>query len=125
MEKESDTGAHQLLAQSAIFSGVDLGALIIEVFILNKRAEVGREKVIGTGNHIERQIRVISPTASVDWDSTSYGIYDLDARRFGVVDADAGTHIRLESLVSRRESQDEVPQERARIDPGGRVALVS
>src|SRR4029079_11468114 len=54
MEKESDTRTHQLLTQSAILPSVDLGALIIEVFILNKRAELGRKKVIGTGKRIER-----------------------------------------------------------------------
>ena len=48
------------------------------------------------------------PPASVDWDSTGYGIYDLDPRRFGIVNADPGARIRLESLVSRCESQDEV-----------------
>src|SRR4029077_3798560 len=61
--------------------------------------------------------------ASVDRDSTSYGIYDLDPRRFGIVNAHAGSGIRLESLVSRCESQDEVRHERARIDPRGHVAL--
>src|SRR6478672_10912934 len=62
-------------------------------------------------------------SASVDRDSTSYGIYDLDPRRFGIVNADAGSGIRLESLVSGCESQDEVRHERARIDPSGHVAL--
>src|SRR6478672_7627868 len=62
-------------------------------------------------------------SASVDRDSTSYGIYDLDPRRFGIVNADAGSGIRLESLVSGCESQNEVKHERARIDPGGHVAL--
>jgi hypothetical protein len=58
MEKEPDTGAYQLLAQSAILVGIDLGALIIKVFILDERAPLGIEKVIGTGNHIERQVRM-------------------------------------------------------------------
>ena len=62
-------------------------------------------------------------SASVDWDSTSYGIHDLDPRRFSIVNADTGARIRLKSLVSRCESQDEVRHERARIDPGGHVAL--
>jgi hypothetical protein len=85
VEKESDTRAHQLLAQRAIFVGVDLGALIIEVFILNKRAELGRKKVIGTGKRIERQVCVTSPTASVDRNLTSYRVPDLNPRRFGVI----------------------------------------
>src|SRR5580765_8588047 len=62
-------------------------------------------------------------SASVDRDSTSYGIYDLDPSRFGIVNADPGARIRLKSLVSRCESQDEVRHERARIDPRGHVAL--
>ena len=61
--------------------------------------------------------------ASVDRDSTSYGIYDLDPRRFGIVNADTGARIRLKSFVSRCESQDEVRHKRARIDPSGHVAL--
>ena len=64
-----------------------------------------------------------SPPASVDWDSTSYGIYDLGPRRFGIVNADARASIRLKSLVSRCESQDEVRHKRARIDPSGHVSL--
>ena len=80
MEKESDTRAHQLLAQRAILSSIDLGALIIEVFILNKRAELGRKKVIGTGKRIERQVCVTSPTASVDRNVTSYRVPDLNTR---------------------------------------------
>jgi hypothetical protein len=73
VEEEPDTRAQQLLFQIAILAGVDLGTRIIEEFILNKRAEVGRKKVIRTGNHIERQVRVISPTTIVDRNSTSYG----------------------------------------------------
>ena len=64
------------------------------------------------------------PPASVDWDSTGYGVHNLDPRRFGIVNADAGARIRLKSLVSKCESQDEVCHERARIDPGGHVALL-
>ena len=123
VEKESHTGAHQLLAQSAILVGIDLGALIIEVFILDKRAPLGIEKVIDTGNHIERQVRVTCSATSVDWDSASYGVINLDPSRFSIVNADARTEIRLELLVSRCESQNEVRQERARIDPSGHVAL--
>jgi len=111
------------LTQSAIFSGIDLGALIIEVFILDKRAPLRIEKVICAGKRIERQVCVICSATSVDWDSTGYGVLNLDPGRFGIVNADARTQIRLESLVPRRESQDEVRQERARIDPSGHVAL--
>src|SRR5881394_1681857 len=63
------------------------------------------------------------PPASVDWDSTGYWIPNLDPRSFGIVNADTGARIRLKSSVSRCESQDEVRHERARIDPGGHVAL--
>src|SRR6478735_522515 len=63
------------------------------------------------------------PAASVDWDTTSYWIPNLDSCRFCIVNADPAAGIRLESLVSRCESQDEVRHERARIDPSGHVAL--
>ena len=63
------------------------------------------------------------PSASVDWDSTGYGVPNLDPRRFGIVNADPGADIRLEFLVSRCESQDEVRHERTSIDPSGHVAL--
>src|SRR4026209_769137 len=68
---------------------------------------------------------MISPPASVDWDITGYGVSDLDPSRFGIVNADPGSGIRLESLASRCESQAEVEHERARIDPGAHVALAS
>jgi len=123
VKKEPDTRAHQLLAQSAILASLDLGALIIEVLILNERAELGAEKVIETGKRIERQVCVICSATSVDWDSTSHGVHNLDPGRFGIVTSDARADIRLPPLISRRESQDEVHQERARIDPGGHVTL--
>ena len=63
------------------------------------------------------------PAASVDWDTTGYGVHNLDPRRFGIVNADPGARIRLESLVSGCESQYEVEHERARIDPSSHVAL--
>ena len=125
MEEVPDTRAHQLLAQSAIFTGIDLGALIIEVFILDECAPLGIEKVIGTGNHVERQVCVICPAPSVDRSYTSYRVRDLDPRRFGIVNADPASDIRLEFLVSTCESQNEVRQERASVDPSGHVALVS
>ncbi len=63
------------------------------------------------------------PAASVNWDTTGYGVHNLDSRRLGIVNADTGARIRLKSSFSRRESQDEVRHERARIDPCGHVAL--
>jgi hypothetical protein len=61
------------------------------------------------------------PPASVDWDTTGYGVHNLDPGRFGIVDADPRAHIWLES--SKGESTDKVRHERARIDPSGHVAL--
>src|SRR6478609_1173549 len=63
------------------------------------------------------------PAASVDWDTTGYGVHNLDPRRFGIVNANAGAGIRLKSSFSRCESQNEVRHERARIDPSSHVAL--
>src|SRR5439155_23614328 len=97
----------------AVFVGIDLGARIIEEFILDKGADIGREKVIGTGNHIERQICVTLSAASVNWDSAGYGVYDLGARGLRIVNADPRTDIRLEPSIPRRESHNEIPQERA------------
>ena len=63
------------------------------------------------------------PPASVDGDSAGIGVCELGARRFRIIDADPGAGIRLEFLVSRCESQDEVRHERARINPRSRVPL--
>src|SRR6476646_5848391 len=63
------------------------------------------------------------PAASVDWDTTDYGVHNLDPRRCGIVNADPTAGIRLKSSFSRCKSQDEVRHERARIDPSGHVAL--
>ena len=49
-----------------------------------------------------------SPPASVDGDSTGIGVCELGASRFCIVNADPSADIRLEFLVSRCESQDEV-----------------
>src|SRR5438552_12767012 len=69
------------------------------------------------------EVRVISPPAGVDGDSAGIGVCELGARRFGIVNADPSADIRLEFLVSRCESQDKVPHERARINPSGHVTL--
>jgi len=95
VEKETDTGAQQLLFEIAILASIDLGARIIEEFILDKGATVGREKVICAGNHVERQVCVICSATSVDWDSTSHGVHNLDPGRFGIVTSDARADIRL------------------------------
>ena len=62
-----------------------------------------------------------SPPASVDWDTTGYGVHNLYPGRFGIVNADPGARIRLEP--SKGESADKVPHKRARINPSGHVAL--
>src|SRR3979411_142145 len=66
-----------------------------------------------------------SPPTSVDRDITGYGISDLRPRRFGIINAHAGAGVRLKSLVSRCESQDEVRHEGTSVNPSGHVALVS
>src|SRR4030095_8448651 len=112
-----------MLAQIAALTSIDLGAGIIKGMVFDKRTELRRPIVVRAGNNLPRQVRVTSPSASVDRDSTGYWIHTLDPGRCGIVNADPGAGIRLESLVSRCKSQDEVPHERARIDPSGHVAL--
>jgi hypothetical protein len=123
VKKESDTGAYEVLPQIPSLAGIDLGARVIEIVVFDKSTPLGIEKVICAGDNLPRQVRMTCPTASVDWDTTGYWIPNLDPSRFGVVNADPGACIRLKSLVSRCESQDEVRHERARIDPSGHVAL--
>src|SRR5207248_3563733 len=123
LEMEPNTSPNLLLAQYATLIGIDLGARVLEELVFNKRAELGGPIIICAGNNLPREVRVISPPASVDWDHTSYRVLDLDPGRFGVIDADPGADIRLEFLVSRCESQDKVPHERARINPSSRVPL--
>ena len=64
-----------------------------------------------------------SSAASVDRNSAGYRIYDLEPRRFCVVNADPSTGIRLEPGIFGRNSQNEVTHKSARINPGSRVAL--
>src|SRR6476646_12158218 len=112
-----------MLTQYATLPGIDLGALVLEELVFNKRAELGGPIIICAGNNLPREVRVISPPASVDGDSAGIGVCELGARRFRIIDADPGAGIRLEFLVSRCESQDKVPHERARINPSSRVPL--
>src|SRR4029077_13975024 len=107
----------------ATLPGIDLGALVLEELVFNKRAELGVPIIICAGNNLPREVRVICPPASVDGDSAGIGVCELGARRFGIVNADAGAGIRLEILVSRCESQDKVPHDSARIHPSSRVPL--
>jgi hypothetical protein len=123
LKVEPDTRANQLLPQRATLIGIDLGACILEELVFDERTHLGIEIVIRAGNNLPREVRVTCSPASVDWDSTGYGVSDLDARGFGVVNADPGASIRLEPPTLGRDSQNEVEHERARIDPGGHVAL--
>src|SRR5439155_20721440 len=123
LDMDPHTSPNLLLAQYATVIGIDLGARVLEELVFNKRAELGGPIIVWAGNNLPRQVRVISPPASVDWDHTSYRVLDLDPGRFGEIDADPGADIRLEFLVSRCESQDKVPHERARINPSSRVPL--
>ena len=121
LEMESQTSANQLLPQIAGLTGIDLRARIIEVLIFNKRAELRSPIVICAGNNLPREVGMTLPSTSVDGDSAGYGVYDLDPRRFRVVNAKAAAGIRLES--SKRESQDKVPHKRASVNPGRHVPL--
>src|SRR5205814_3827476 len=78
---------------------------------------------VSAGTTLPRQVLVISPPASVDGDSAGIGVCKLGASRFGIVNADPSADIRLEFLVCRGESQDEVPHGRGRINPSSRVPL--
>src|SRR5262245_22826711 len=97
-----------MLAQIAIFTSIDLGARVIEIFILDKGTKVGREKVIGTCNHIPRQVGVTCASASVNRNSACYRVCNLEARRLGIVNADPGAGIRLEPTIFGGNSQNEV-----------------
>ena len=123
MEKETDTGAYQMLPEIPVLVRFDLGARVIEIVVFDKSTHVVTKEVIRPGDNLPRQVRMTRPTASVDWDSTGYWIPNLDPCRFGIVNADPAAGIRLKSSFSRCESQDEVRHERARIDPSGHVAL--
>jgi hypothetical protein len=68
---------------------------------------------------------MICSAPSVNRGSTSYGIGDLGARGFSVVNANPGAGIRLESPILGSNSQNEVKHKGTRVDPGGDVALVS
>src|SRR5215831_4849316 len=66
VEKEPDTGAHQVLPQIATLPRVDLGTCIVEVVVFDKRAPLRIEEVISAGHHLPRQVCVICSASSVD-----------------------------------------------------------
>src|SRR5215469_5733339 len=110
-----------MLFQIAILVGVDLGARVIQKLIFDERAELWSPIVIRASDDLPRQIRVTSPPASVDRDSTGCWVSDLDSRGFGIVAANPGPAIWLKS--SKCESQDEIRHERPSINPCAHVAL--
>jgi len=118
---EAQARANQVLPQIATLTGIDLAARIDEVVIFDEGAELRIPIVICACDYLPRKIRVVFPSASVDWDTTGYGVLNLDPGRFGIVNADPAPGIRLKS--SKRESPDEVPHKRARIYPTSHVAL--
>ena len=46
MEKESDTGAYEVLPQIPTLAGLDLGARVIEVVVFDKSTKVRTKEVI-------------------------------------------------------------------------------
>jgi len=46
VEKETNTGAYQMLPKIAIFSGIDLGARVVEIVIFEKSTNVRSKEVI-------------------------------------------------------------------------------
>src|SRR6516225_3785819 len=125
VEKEPDTGAHQVLPQIATLVRVDLGTCVVEVVVFDKRAPLRIEKVICAGDHVPRQVSVICSASSVDGGCAGHGVLDLDPRRFGVVNADPCAGIRLELPSWGPKSKNDVKHKGAAIDPSGHVALVS
>src|SRR5437762_8254810 len=101
---EPQARANQLLPQIASFIGIDLGARIIEEVVFNEGAELRSPIVICASNNLPREVRVTSSSAAV---KGATGTGDVDARGFGIVNADPGPGIGLEP--SERESRDEVP----------------
>jgi hypothetical protein len=108
-----------MLAKSAVLACIDLAARILEESILDKRAELGIKKVIEPGKRIEREVRVISPAASVE--CFAVGPCERETIGFRVVNARPGTDIRLELPSWRPKSQNEVKQPHATIKPVTRV----
>jgi hypothetical protein len=46
VEKETDTGTHQVLTQIATLVGIDLGACVIEVVVFDKSTKARTKEVI-------------------------------------------------------------------------------
>src|SRR5438067_6293799 len=114
---EPQARANQLLPQIASFIGIDLGARIIEELVFNEGAELRSPIVICAGNNLPREVRMTSSSARV---KGAMRPLELGTSGFRIVNANPGADIRLES--SKRESCDEVPHKRARVNPGSEAA---
>lgn len=110
-----------MLPEITVFTGIKLGARVIEIFILDEGTKVWVEEVVGSRNNIPSQVGVTPAATSIDRNSTGYGIYDLGPSRFRIVTTNTSAGVRLKP--SKVEAQDEVRQERAAIDPSVHVAL--
>jgi hypothetical protein len=118
LEMESQARANQMLPQIATLIGIDLGARIIQELVFNKRAELGSEIVIAAGNNLPGEVCVTFPSAGA---KAAAGCGDVDTRGFGKVNAHPRPDIRLES--SKRESRDEVPHKRSRVNKASHAGV--
>ncbi len=115
---EPETSANQVLAQIATLTGVDLGARIIEVVILDEGAEFLGPIVVGAGDDLPGEIIVALTSAGA---KAATRRAEVETRGFRIINADPRTGIRLES--SKREPRDEVAHKRTSVNKGGRAAV--
>lgn len=116
---EPYTSPNQVLPQITVMVSIDLGACIIEVAVFDEGAELRCPIVIRACDHLPGEIRVVISSACAKAAARSVDVY---ARGFGKVNADAGSEIRLEPLITRRQPQNEVPHKRASIDKASHAA---
>jgi hypothetical protein len=116
LEMEPQTCANQLLPQIATLIGIDLSARIIEELVFDEGAKLRIPIVICAGNNLPREVRVTFSSAAVKCATRAL---ELATSGFGIVNANPGADIRLES--SKRESRDEVPHKRTGVNPGSRA----
>ncbi len=107
-----------MLAQIATLTGVDLGAGIIEVVILDEGAELRGPIVVGAGYDLPGEIVVALTSAGA---KAAARRAEVETRGFRIVNADPRTGIRLES--SKREPRDEVAHKCTSVNKGGRAAV--
>jgi hypothetical protein len=118
LKMEPETGANQVLAQIATLTGVDLGAGIIEVVILDKGAELRGPIVIAAGDDLPGEIIVALTSAGA---KAATRRAEVETGGFRKVNADPRTGIRLES--PKREPRDEVAHECTSVNKAGRAAV--